>query len=387
MSGKTFQRHAINQRVIADLRKRSNLGFFFYLVVPFCIFLTNEYFKRHQLFTIISLAVFSAICLIRLLYQIRSRTRHGPSVLGDYRIFSFGVMVTAFTWGSIAACALTQENEPKVQLLMGICTAGFCSGGVIAFIPDRALSILYNLLMLIPVVAVLLVQGTSVGLGVVFVLYSMYMVLIALRGNDEYWTALENEHLLEEKTNELRLQSRTDPLTGLINRRHFEELFHLALGICARQNASIALIMADIDHFKVINDTWGHLAGDEYLKLVSAALLKVFRRETDIIGRFGGEEFVIVLIDKEPPNAVALAESFRQEVAQSVYPFKESQIRSTVSIGLTWCLPREGISLASLLEDADKALYAAKTSGRNRIVVLAGAGLDGVSPPLEPRAQ
>ena len=377
MTGATFQRYKINARVIDDLRKRSNLGFIFYLTVPYCVFLTDGYYQRHPSFTISSLAIFSAICLLRLLHQLRSRRRRQQGAgLGDYRIFFFGVMVTAITWGVIAAVTLTLDNELVVQLMMAICTAGFCSGGVIAFIPDRTLSVLYNLLMLVPVVIFLLARGTYVGLGVAIALYSMYLVLITLRGNHEYWNALENESLLEEKTLQLQQQSRTDPLTGLFNRRHFEELFQLALGICVRQNSSITLMMIDIDHFKAINDSSGHLAGDEYLKLVGTVLLRVFRRDTDIIGRFGGEEFVIVLVDKEPANAASLAESFRQEVADSVLTFKESEIRSTVSIGLTSCLPGAGISLTELLEDADQALYAAKNGGRNRLVISAGIGFD-----------
>lgn len=377
MTGTSFQRYKINTRVIDDLRKRSNIGFIFYLTVPYCVFFTDGYFQRQPVFSLLSLAIFSAICLLRLFHQLRSRGRQREATgVGDYRIFFFGVMVTAITWGGIAAVALTQDNEPAVQLMMAICTAGFCSGGVIAFIPDRTLSVLYNLLMLVPVVIFLLARGTYVSLGVAIALYSMYLVLITLRGNHEYWTALENESLLEEKTLQLQQQSRTDPLTGLFNRRHFEELFQLALGICVRQNTSITLMMIDIDHFKSINDSWGHLAGDEYLKLVGTALLKVFRRDTDIIGRFGGEEFVIVLVDKEPENAVTLAESFRQAVADSVLEFKDGKIRSTVSIGLTSCLPGSGVSLAEILEDADQALYAAKNGGRNRLVISTGIGLD-----------
>jgi len=364
----TFRRHTINPRVIADLRRRSTLGFFFYIAVPYCIFLTNSYYQRHPLFTVSSLVIFTIICLARLFHQVKSLPRDTTSSLRNYRIFFVGVVSTAVTWGIISATALTQDGEPEIQLLMAICTAGFCSGGVIAFIPDRTLSILYNLLLLVPVVIFLLVKGTYVGLGVAIALYSMYLVLITLRGNSEYWTALENEHLLEEKSNELRLQSRTDSLTGLINRRHFDELFHLALGICMRQKSYIALIMVDIDHFKTINDTWGHLAGDEYIRLVSALLSKVFQRQTDIIGRFGGEEFVILLIDKDPSKATAMAESFRKEVANSVLQFKDEEIRTTVSLGLISCLPHEGLSTTAIIEAADQLLYAAKSGGRNRLI-------------------
>jgi diguanylate cyclase (GGDEF)-like protein len=127
--------------------------------------------------------------------------------------------------------------------------------------------------------------------------------------------------------------------------------------------------MCDIDHFKNINDTYGHLAGDEYLKLISSCLSEVFKRETDVIGRYGGEEFIILLPDEKAEMTQGLAETFRKHIEASPLIYGKENIRTTVSIGMTCCVPQSGTTIKSLINEADKALYSAKNTGRNRIAI------------------
>jgi diguanylate cyclase (GGDEF)-like protein len=279
------------------------------------------------------------------------------------------VLLTALIWGTIAALILVQENEQRAQLLVTICTAGFSAGGVISFLPERRLSIVYNIMMLLPAAAIILVQGDNPTLGIALLLYSSYLVLISLRGNAEYWTALENEFLLNRKSEELRQASRTDALTGICNRRHFDELLHLTFGLCARRGTHIALIMCDVDHFKNINDTHGHLAGDEYLRFIAQHLQDIFKRETDVVGRYGGEEFVVMLPDEHPVSARVLAEAYRNRVAGSVLEYNGATIRSTVSLGIAAGIPQAGDRPELFIGRADTALYQAKNGGRNQVVV------------------
>ena len=368
----TFQRYNTNKRVIEDLKQRTTLGIFFYVLVPYCIFFTDNYIERHPKFSFLSLTIFTAICLLRLVHLYISRKSQAHAERLNYRIFLGGVVLTALTWGIIAAYALVQDSEPKAQLLVTIITAGFCSGGVIAFMPERRLSVLYNLLMLLPAAAIILVKGENFALGLAILLYSAYLVLISVRGNDEYWTALENEFLLEKKSEELKLESRIDVLTNLFNRRHFDELFHLTLSLCARRKTPLTFIIFDIDYFKEINDTFGHLAGDEYLKLISQCLKIIFQRETDIIGRYGGDEFVILLPDGDIAETKRLAELLVDKVAGATLDYSGTNIKSTVSVGMACCIPHTGQSPEHLIKRADSALYMAKNLGRNRIFMLEG---------------
>ena len=364
-----FQRHRMNRRVINDLKKRSTSGVFFYMLVPYTIFFTDNYIDRHLDVACLFLGVFTTICLLRLLHL--SLSARAPKAMETMhnQIFLGSVLLTAFAWGIGAAYFLIQEGEPKAQLIMTICTAGFSAGGVLSFMPARRLAILYNLLMLMPAVTALLVKGDDVALGIAMLLFSTYLILITFRSSEEYWTALENEFLLEEKSKELELASRIDVLTGLYNRRHFDELFQLAWGICARAETPITLMICDIDNFKQINDKFGHLAGDEYLKLVSRCLEHVFKRETDVVARYGGEEFVILFPDKDMTCIQDLAERFRQNVADTILDYGGTKIHTTISLGMTCCIPRTGQGADILISQADIALYKAKNAGRDRVHV------------------
>ena len=364
----TFKRHTFSPRVMSDLKKRSAFGILFYLVVPYCVFFTDGYMYRHPRFSFLALGVFSIICLFRIIHLFMSGRAADEHSLLNRRIFFGSVVLTAVTWGVIASLMLVQDNEQRVQLLTTICTTGFSSGGVIAFLPERRLSLLYNFLMLLPAAAIILLQGQNPTLGIALLLFSAYLVLISLQGNAEYWNALENEFLLERKSEELRLASRTDSLTGLCNRRHFDELLHLTFGLCARRGTPICLIMCDVDHFKAINDTQGHLAGDEYLRFIAQHLQEIFKRETDVVGRYGGEEFVVMLPDEQLASARMLAELFRSRVAASGLEHHGSTIRSTVSLGIAAGVPQAGDRPELFIGRADAALYAAKNAGRNKVV-------------------
>ncbi len=157
-----------------------------------------------------------------------------------------------------------------------------------------------------------------------------------------------------------------DGLTGLFNRRAFQELLERTVARQQRQGGGFGLVLLDIDHFKKLNDTHGHPAGDEALKQV-AAVLRQHSRAGDEPARFGGEEFVVVLASGDLSSATQAAERLRRELEKTTVRFAGGSIRLTASFGVAiW--PRDGEQASALLAAADKALYAAKQGGRNRVV-------------------
>jgi two-component system cell cycle response regulator len=157
----------------------------------------------------------------------------------------------------------------------------------------------------------------------------------------------------------------TDGLTGLLNRRTFNAQIQGRLREAQRYNRPLSLLLLDIDHFKKVNDTYGHPAGDAVLRGV-AGLLQKQARETDIVARYGGEEMALILPETEATGAQAIAERIRRATAAVTHPSEQGAIQVTVSIGLaTW--PGPGESAEAILEAADKALYRAKQGGRNRV--------------------
>lgn len=175
-------------------------------------------------------------------------------------------------------------------------------------------------------------------------------------------TAIENARLYN-KTVELAAK---DGLTGLANRRVFMEELTKEASRSERYNFIFFLLMIDIDHFKKINDTYGHSAGDEVLKSM-AKIFKAQIRQTDLAARYGGEEFAIILPEANIDGAKIVGERIRKAVANSPFPINHGkEINVTVSIGAS-CFPAQAQSIEALIENADKALYSAKNDGRNRV--------------------
>lgn len=158
-----------------------------------------------------------------------------------------------------------------------------------------------------------------------------------------------------------------DPLTGLFNRRHLDEALPAALARCARQQQPLVVVMIDIDHFKQVNDRYGHPGGDALLQAL-AQLLQGCVRAGDLACRMGGEEFLLVLENAALQGAVPRLESLRQAFAALQVVHEEHTMQATLSAGVA-AFPEHGPTPAQLLQAADKALYAAKASGRNCICV------------------
>jgi len=166
---------------------------------------------------------------------------------------------------------------------------------------------------------------------------------------------------------QLRDQAVHDPLTGLYNRRYLDETIKRELARAARYKQPVGIVMCDLDHFKLVNDKDGHLAGDEVLR-VFAKLLKKHARGSDIVCRFGGEEFVLFLPDMPPDVAYARAEQLRTELAAQRITFETSVIQVTASFGVA-NFPENGTTMDSLISAVDKAMYQAKEAGRDRVMV------------------
>lgn len=168
---------------------------------------------------------------------------------------------------------------------------------------------------------------------------------------------------------DLRSQASTDPLTGLTNRRSIIQQAQHEIDRAARTQHPLAFLMFDIDHFKAVNDTYGHPAGDTVLCAVADTARATFRH-IDSVGRIGGEEFLAVLPDSDQENAKAAAERFRRAIAAKEFKLGDHRMGITMSIGVVIPdLSKDSVTIETVMQSADQALYAAKNGGRNRVVV------------------
>lgn len=183
---------------------------------------------------------------------------------------------------------------------------------------------------------------------------------------DNVAVALYNARLFEQT----KALAMTDSLTGVATRRSFFFQAERALERARRSQDPMSVLMADLDHFKEINDRHGHQTGDEMIRQVAESARSVLRR-SEIIGRYGGEEFAVVLPDTDSDNALIIAERIRAQVSEILVPGDEQPL--TVSIGITTRMPDEIESVDTILDEADKALFVAKREGRNRVSTFASA--------------
>jgi len=173
---------------------------------------------------------------------------------------------------------------------------------------------------------------------------------------------------LRKANQKLELLSRTDRLTQLNNRGYWEECLAREFDRDRRTHEVCSLLMFDIDHFKKVNDIHGHIAGDEIIRITAKTLLDV-TRATDICGRYGGEEFVVILINTDAQNANVLAERIRERIAALQIDFAGTIIPFTVSLGIAE-INTDFEDYTQWIECADKALYQAKESGRNNTKIF-----------------
>jgi diguanylate cyclase (GGDEF)-like protein len=219
-----------------------------------------------------------------------------------------------------------------------------------------------------PIQAYLIYSSLAlVLLAVIFAAYRYRMRRMRLQADQLQSLVEERTAALERLNQELQRLTATDGLTGVANRRRFDEALDHEWRRGVRSATPLACVMIDIDHFKAFNDRYGHLQGDACLRQIAHALVTTAKRAGDIVARYGGEEFAVVLPGTTAANARLLADQLRTDVAALRIPHDASTTgpHVTISLGVASVVPKQGVAPATLVAAADRALYQAKRSGRN----------------------
>lgn len=174
---------------------------------------------------------------------------------------------------------------------------------------------------------------------------------------------------LAANNQKLQMISSLDGLTGIANRRYFDEYLEREWSLAERNNLAMSLIFIDVDYFKPFNDVYGHQAGDDCLRQVACTINESLKRPADLAARYGGEEFVVLLPGTEKAGAVVLAEEIRLRVERLKIPHTSASAHKdvTISLGVGVMVPARNLLSSELIKTADNALYKAKNSGRNRV--------------------
>jgi diguanylate cyclase (GGDEF)-like protein len=210
--------------------------------------------------------------------------------------------------------------------------------------------------------------------------------MVTLRASQQIEIAQAALGSLQQKTKVLEEASMRDRLTGLYNRGRLDIYLAEQFAWAIQTRKPLSLIMADVDHFKQINDTYGHAAGDKVLVGIAEALGGRLRPR-DLVARYGGEEFALILPETDAPGSRVVAERIRQKAEGLVHDIGDTaRLRVTLSLGCATLHPAEFGTSAELLRAADQALYAAKRGGRNRVAIHGEPGTGDARPPARAAA-
>lgn len=275
------------------------------------------------------------------------------------------LVLSAGVWGG-GALAMMPAGDLLTQALVMLFTVGMSVGAVASYSAYRSMTLAAIALVLLPCSLWLLMQPSKLqfGTAVAALLFAAVVVLSSFKLSDALERAFRLSREMECAHQISILAAQTDELTGLNNRRAFFDQAQQAFQYCASEQLPVCVLMLDLDHFKQINDTYGHHIGDQVLAQIGSVMRTHFR-EVDVSGRVGGEEFAILLPDTSLRAATDIAQRFVEAIAGLK---AEPAHLITASLGVA-CAPSGHADLQYLLNSADQALYQAKALGRNQVAV------------------
>lgn len=349
------------QQEVMETRQRARLGGGFYAVAAGLAFAATGAGAPYRLPAMLVVGSFLLLALLRVLLQAPASA---DERLAQRYLSSWGiVLATAVGWGAFSAWAhrMLPEPGPLIVLLF----SGAFGMAIAHTLCMRRLTGAIAILAVMTPTLVVLWNDVALGVGAMWLVYTVYMLLVMTRSHREYWTRLELEEELRQQRDVFEKQSRVDGLTGLPNRREFSESLEHAM-LAATQGRALSLLILDIDHFKRINDTFGHVAGDACLYEFAQRLRDAFSGgEGELCARLGGEEFGAIL-PVDAAGARARAEAFRSGLEHARLTFDGIREPVTVSIGCSSFDAVRHADADALYREADAALYRAKLDGRNR---------------------
>jgi diguanylate cyclase (GGDEF)-like protein len=360
-------------KLLADNTRRAA---FSYPLVWLLLALIGGYFSGpYALAATVILAIALAFSLLRCWHA--GRVDIEPAELWRRRYVGL-TLINVACWSALTQGMILRIVSGEMIFALLLITTGLIAAGVTYMSAVPRVALLFQAILLAPAVATMIALDSSVTriMALLMGIYWAQMALLTLQQARYHRASILDRIKLEAYAARLKEVSEHDQLTGLANRRHFDAVFEQEWERLARSRGQLSLLMIDLDHFKQVNDTYGHMAGDVCLREMAARLQNLIRRPADLLARYGGEEFIVLLPDTDLDGAVQVAEMMRAEAAQTPLPVGDQAVPVTLSVGVAMVYPSRTQSRDELLKRVDDALYSAKAGGRNRVVVSAAEDPD-----------
>lgn len=355
-------------QALYDLTMRAKAGIVVYFAVWTVFVAAFDFWELSQNFVIINFAIIVLSMVTRLVHMQKVKRASEENAESLYQFLIINVLLSALHWGVLTAWVLYLDKSTSAAHLMLIVLPAFAMGGASTLSISSGLRILYPIALYAPPLAIFFYQSDPLSLVyAISILISYFYVVSASRySRENYWSSIRNHLIAEERAAELEKLSTTDQLTQLKNRMYFDEEYDTEWRRSLRLKAPLSIIMIDFDHFKQLNDTYGHLFGDEVLKQASPIISNELKRPTDCIARYGGEEFVAMLPNTDREGAQTTGERIGKAVEKLHIEHQGRRVPITCSVGGCTIVPDHNLDKTDLIKFADGALYQAKGQGRNR---------------------
>lgn len=369
MIGEKFSETRIDDLVRAEkleiLFHHSYPGVIFSVLTAILLVAALWSVQSHVLLLTWAAAVFLTAA-IRMGYFVRYRLqkRSPEQLLGWEKPYFCVLIISALIWG-LGAVIVVPEDSQFHQAVVVCFLMGLVAGAVSAYSIDRRLTLWVVVVLMFPIAIWLFLQNTAetMPMAAAGLLFFGWLIKSTRVHSETLHRNLVLKHELQRSTDRAEYLARTDVLTGLYNRRAFYEQLVSLGDYSQRHKESLAVIMMDLDHFKDINDSYGHSAGDGVLETVGT-IFRSITRTSDICTRLGGEEFGVLIRKCNLQDAQVLAEKLRKEIASTEFEAEGKAYSVTASFGVA-----SGTADAvETLKRADQAMYRAKEQGRNRVV-------------------
>ncbi len=366
---------SLKQQLYTDLTIRARGGIFIYLAIWLFTALWAEIHRLDPVVFYANTLLIIALSIFRAIHFRRMKREPLVNVNSRSRWLILMILASALHWGLLSVWVIEFSEYQKLHYPYMIIIAAFAMGGTVTLSISREIRIIYPLLIFMPSIIIGIINGGSENYVLVtLAIFSLVYVLEASRlSSNDYWEAIKNHQLATQRAIEMEHLSTIDPLTGLKNRMYFNRKLSEEWKQCNRLQVPISIMMMDLDHFKKINDTYGHVFGDECLIKVADTLKKELPRATDTIARYGGEEFVILLPDTNTLEAENIAERLVKAISLINIDFESKAVGINCCIGLFTTTPDQTMNNQMPLIHADKALYQAKAMGRNQWCTATGS--------------
>ena len=319
------------------------------------------------------------VVFARSILYLKFKRRENDSAIERWgRLFYLFTFSQGSVWGAAWLIFLPVE-DPIYNLVLAVWAIGMSGAAVSAYVVHLPSLMSFFIPVLVPgIVQLMIIGGTlHVALALAICVYVVVVLRALLPVHRSVVDAIGLNFVLEDEIAErkrveaqLREISLQDGLTGLANRRHFDNVLEVELQRAQRSSRPLSLVLIDIDDFKPFNDTYGHLKGDECLRRISRLIRETVKRTGDLVARYGGDELALILPDTDAEDALRIADGVREAVAAMAIPHAASAIEGcqlvTISAGIATMVPGRYSVPSDLIQVADDALYGAKRKGRNQ---------------------